>query len=86
MIKLLIATLVAQAAMGLWVPPEGFPPPWMRPRNSELRVLAHITTDKPAYKAMDVMFIEVYLADALTKRPYLTEASTTVKLKVSFLC
>ena len=32
---------------------------------------------------MDVMFIEVYLADALTKRPYLTETSTIVKLKVS---
>ena len=85
MIKFLSAALVAQAAVGLWVPPEGLPTPWMQPRTVQQKVLAHVSTDKPAYKAMDVIFIEVYLADAQTKRPYLTETSTPVKLKVSHL-
>ncbi len=44
--------------------------------------LAHISTDKPVYKGLDVIFIEVYMADALTKRPYLHETSNMVKLKV----
>ena len=32
-------------------------------------VLAHITTDKPVYKTNDMMFVEVYTFDPLTKAP-----------------
>ena len=32
-------------------------------------MLVHITTDKPVYKPNDVMFIELHLIDALTKKP-----------------
>ena len=33
------------------------------------RILAHITTDKPIYKANDVAFVEVFLIDPTTKKP-----------------
>ena len=35
-------------------------------------MLVHISTDKPVYKPDDVMFIELYLIDALTKKPVVT--------------
>ena len=34
------------------------------------RVLQHITTDKPFYKKGDIVFVEVFLVDALTKIPF----------------
>lgn len=34
------------------------------------RVLQHITTDKPFYKKGDIVFVEVFLVDALTKVPF----------------
>ena len=37
--------------------------------SGKSRLLAHISTDKPFYKANEVVFIEVFLADSLNKTP-----------------
>ena len=37
------------------------------------KLLAHITTDKPFYKANEVVFIEVFVVDSLNKTPKFTE-------------
>jgi len=38
--------------------------------RTEPRLDAHITTDKPLYKPGDIMYVEVYMFDALDKTPY----------------
>ena len=37
--------------------------------SDEIPVLAHIQSDKPVYKSNDVMFVEVYFFDPVTKKP-----------------
>ena len=41
----------------------------MIPRT-EPRLDAHITTDKPLYKPGDIMYVTVYMFDALDKTPF----------------
>jgi len=48
-------------------PPK--PKPKIKKVDNKVRVLAHITTDKPIYKPNDVMFIEVFVIDPTTKKP-----------------
>ena len=48
----------------------------------EVPVLAHIQTDKPVYKGNDVMFIEVYFVDPITKKPLLRENTFEANLKI----
>ena len=48
-------------------------------------MLAHIQTDKPVYKSNDVMFVEVYLVDPITKKPLLNQRINAIlKIKDSF--
>jgi len=44
-------------------------PPPVEVVDKTIRALAHITTDKPVYKPLDVMFIEVFVIDPTTKAP-----------------
>jgi hypothetical protein len=46
-------------------------PQYIEPYYStgQSRLLAHISTDKPFYKANEIVFIEVFLADSLNKTP-----------------
>jgi hypothetical protein len=37
--------------------------------SPDLRIDGHVTTDKVVYRPTDVIFIEVLLLEALTKRP-----------------
>lgn len=49
-------------------------PPIYYDGNTEERLLAHVSTDKPFYKPNEVVFIEVHIVDALTKTPYISDS------------
>jgi len=56
--------------------------PWMplrEPASTRFQQRTHVATDKPVYKPGDVVFIEVFAFDALTKAP-LTEVVVERKL------
>jgi len=48
-------------------------PIWYNQRDDTERLLAHVSTDKPFYKQGELVFIEVYVVDALTKKPKIYE-------------
>jgi hypothetical protein len=46
----------------------------MPQKDLNARTLMHISTDKMIYKPLDVMFVEVFLVDSLTKKPYILDS------------
>jgi hypothetical protein len=59
-------------------------PPYM-PDAPESRYLAHVSTDKPFYKPNEVVFVEVFIIDALTKQPMLNNLSYDIYAQVTIL-
>jgi len=45
-----------------WEDPEGY-----QPKSS--RTLGHLSSDKPVYKPNDVAFFELFMVEALSKKP-----------------
>jgi len=56
--------------------------PYVVPEYEAGRVLAHITTDKPVYYPGEVVFVETYLVDALTKQPKIDNISFEPKISI----
>ena len=52
------------------------------PPHEKNRLLAHLSTDKPVYKPGEVMFIEIYLIDALTKEPKLKDGFLAPEMSI----
>lgn len=70
--------LFAQAEQNMILPPY-------IPDAPESRYLAHVSTDKPFYKPNEVVFVEVFIIDALTKQPMLNNQSYDIYAQVTIL-
>ena len=59
-------------------------PPYI-PDAPEDRYLAHVTTDKPFYKPNETVFVEVFIIDALTKKPMLNSKTYDIYAQATIL-